>query len=139
MESDRKELFTESVSAGSRTYFFDVKESQDGSKYLVISESRNTGSNFEHGRIMIFEENFQAFQQGFIKAMTFLGVGEETKTYNLDEIRNEYPRAYEKWDPEEDNILGVKYREGLSVSELSDLFYRQPGAIRSRLKKLGLK
>lgn len=138
MINDRKELFTETVSAGSRIYFFDIKESQDGSKYLVISESQKTGSGFERGRIMIFEENFETFQQGFGKAMNFLGLEKITKAHDVNEIRKEHPRAYEKWDPEEEEALGVKYREGLSVSELAIIFQRQPGAIRSRLVKLGL-
>ncbi len=43
MTIERKELFSEKLPAGSRTYFFDVKKSADGIKYLVISESRQVG------------------------------------------------------------------------------------------------
>jgi len=47
MTGERKELFPEKVSAGSRTYFFDVKESADGIKYirLTIKELLKT---YEH-------------------------------------------------------------------------------------------
>jgi hypothetical protein len=43
MTIKKKELFSERVSAGKRTYFFDVKESVGGAKYLVISASKRVG------------------------------------------------------------------------------------------------
>lgn len=66
------ELFSESIKAGSRTYFFDVKESSDGVKYLVVSESRARKSGFEHNRVMVFQENFDSFMDGFQKMMDFV-------------------------------------------------------------------
>jgi hypothetical protein len=67
-----KELLKERVNAGSRTYFFDVKESVKGSKYLTINESRKNGEKFEHNRIMIFEDQMDAFTDGFKKVYEFL-------------------------------------------------------------------
>jgi hypothetical protein len=49
------ELFSESVQSGSRTYYFDVKESSEGVKYFVISESRKRKNGFEHNRVMVFQ------------------------------------------------------------------------------------
>lgn len=133
---EKKELFTEKVIAGSRTYFFDVKESKDGTKYLVISESRQAGSGHEHNRVMVFEENLEAFNEGFKKAIQFLGV--KSKAYNVDEVRQAHPKAYEKWTADEDEHLKAKYREGVSLAELATFFQREQGAIRSRLGRLGL-
>lgn len=133
---EKKELFTEKVVAGSRTYFFDVKEAKDGAKYLVISESKQAGSSYDHSRVMIFEEHLESFAEGFQKTLQFLGV--KIKTYKVDDVRPTYPKAYERWSPDEDEQLKVKYQEGVSISELATCFQRQPGAIRSRLTKLGL-
>ena len=133
---EKKELFTEKVVAGSRTYFFDVKEAKDGTKYVVISESRQAGSSYDHSRVMIFEDHLETFAEGFQKTLQFLGV--KTKAYKVDDVRQTYPKAYERWAPDEDEQLKVKYQEGVSVSELATYFQRQPGAIRSRLAKLGL-
>jgi hypothetical protein len=72
MSGKSSELFSESIKAGSRTYFFDVKESSDGVKYLVVSESRARKSGFEHNRVMVFEENFDTFKEVFAKAMRFI-------------------------------------------------------------------
>ena len=78
MATERIELFSEKVTAGSRTYFFDVKQSKDGTRYLVISESRPKGSDHEHHRVMVFEENLDAFCTSFEKATAFLGRSNES-------------------------------------------------------------
>lgn len=57
MGTDRKEIFSEKVSAGRRTYFVDVKETVEGDRYLVISESQEKNGKFERSRVMIFEEH----------------------------------------------------------------------------------
>ena len=69
----KKGLFTHRVVAGSRTYFFDVKEAKDGTKYLVISETRQAGSSYEHSRVMIFQEHLEAFNEGLQQALQSLG------------------------------------------------------------------
>ncbi|HEY6172563.1 MAG TPA: DUF3276 family protein [Candidatus Kapabacteria bacterium] len=68
----KKELFKERVNAKDRTYFFDVKESVKGTKYLTINESKKVGDKFEHNRIFIFEDQIPAFTDGFMKVYEFL-------------------------------------------------------------------
>ncbi len=46
--------------------------------------------------------------------------------------------AYENWSPEEDKKLKTEYSNGLKIPEISLIHHRTPGAIRSRLKKLGI-
>ena len=67
----RKELFSERVAAGTRTYFLDVKESQQGELYLVISESRAVDDGFEHSRVMVFEDHLEPFIDGLRNAIVF--------------------------------------------------------------------
>jgi hypothetical protein len=139
MEKEHRELFSCRVPAGSRTYFFDVKESHDGHcKYLTISESRITDTGFQRDRVMVFEEYFKEFYDGFKAAMDFVGLKSQRKAPSLDEIRKTHPRAYEPWRSEEEGALRAKFQSGLKIKQLADIFERQPGAIRSRLRKLGL-
>jgi hypothetical protein len=133
---ERKELFTEKVTAGSRTYFFDVKESKDGAKYLVISESQQSGSGQVHHRVMVFEENLEVFNEGLQKAVQYLGI--KSKAYSVEQMRQKHPKAYERWTSDEDEHLKAKYREGATIAELAVFFQRRDSAIRSRLAKLGL-
>ena len=56
----------------------------------------------------------------------------------LGKIKEKYPNAYEHWTSEADEKIKKLYHQGKSNSELSKIFERRSGAIRSRLKKLGL-
>lgn len=57
----------------------------------------------------------------------------------FNKMRKKYPQAYTPWTNELDDRLEVLYSEGKTTKELCSLLERQPGAIRSRVKKLGLK
>ncbi len=57
---------------------------------------------------------------------------------NLAKIKAAYPRAYEYWSEDEDNRLIQLARLGQNVPEIADQLQRQPGAIRSRIKKLDI-
>lgn len=46
--------------------------------------------------------------------------------------------AYEPWTAEDDDKLTILYGDNVSVGDLSNIFCRGRGAIRSRIKKLGL-
>lgn len=61
-----------------------------------------------------------------------------SRSYSLETVRQRYPKAYEKWTEDEDARLKVEYVKGLGIRLLSEMFQRQPSAIRSRLRKLGL-
>jgi len=61
------------------------------------------------------------------------------KAYNVSEIRKTHKKAYEPWTNDADEKLELLYREGKAVKELSEIFGRNEGAIRSRIKKLELK
>lgn len=50
-----------------------------------------------------------------------------------------HKNAYEKWSTEDDEKLELFFCEGKSVAELSEIFKRNKGAIRSRINKLELK
>jgi ATP-dependent DNA helicase RecQ len=56
----------------------------------------------------------------------------------LRKIKAKHPRAYESWCDDEDDRLRQMVGEGQSVNEIAEFLQRQDGAIRSRVKKLGL-
>lgn len=135
-DETRKQLFKEQVTANTRTYFFDVERSEDGAKCLVISEVRQVNHGYECSRIMILEENLEAFADGLAEAIKVMRT--KPKAYTLDNVRRIYPRAYAKWTAEEDERLKEQYQQGIGIPELAKSFQRKQSAIRSRLAKLGL-
>jgi len=57
----------------------------------------------------------------------------------LKKIKEKYQNAYEPWKQEDDEKLKELYlNQKKSISEITSMFGRQPSAIRSRLKKIGL-
>lgn len=58
-------------------------------------------------------------------------------TYTLEEKRQEHGNAYLPWEKEADECLIRLYDEGKTIKELAEIFERNNGGIRSRLKKLG--
>lgn len=60
------------------------------------------------------------------------------KPNHILEQRALYVNAYRPWSTEDDKQLARFYNEGKTVTELMDLFQRNRGGIKSRLRKLGL-
>ncbi len=53
----------------------------------------------------------------------------------LAKMRLTYPNAYLPWEPSDDRKLKFQFAAGSGLKELTKLFGRQPGSIRSRLRK----
>lgn len=67
--ADKELVFSESVKAGKRIYYFDVKQSRNGDKYVAITESKKivTGSeenpqvSYEKHKVFLYKEDFEKF------------------------------------------------------------------------------
>jgi hypothetical protein len=64
---------------------------------------------------------------------------ETEKAYSVKKIRKSHKQAYEPWSKEADEKLEMLFCEGKTIKELSEIFGRNEGAIRSRIIKLELK
>ncbi|MCR4829100.1 MAG: PUR family DNA/RNA-binding protein [Bacteroidales bacterium] len=79
----KEELYSQVVSAGKRKYFFDVKETKGGDKFVVIAESRKIFDNdsgkfyYEKNKVFLYKEDFEKFQQGLSNALSFIETGVE--------------------------------------------------------------
>lgn len=56
----------------------------------------------------------------------------------LEEIKRRYPNAYEAWTPEQEELLKKMHKGGAPNHAIASALQRQPGAISSRIRKLGL-
>jgi len=68
------EQLNETIRAGSRTYFIDLKETKENKQFLVLTESRYKGEGKEHERtsIAIFPEYAQSLLEAFEKMVAEL-------------------------------------------------------------------
>ncbi len=81
-DGNRKdELFTKVIRAGTRTYYMDVREIRDNSRYITITESKrkidSSGNPFymKH-KIFLYQEDFGKFIDGLTEAMDFAENGD---------------------------------------------------------------
>ena len=65
-----KTLQTEQVSAGKRTYFFDIKQTVKGDNYLAITESKKKDDgSFERHSIIVFSDDIENFSEAYTRSI----------------------------------------------------------------------
>jgi len=141
---NNNEIYSNKITKGSRTYFFDIKRSENSGLYLKISESKKTENGFERHCLMVFDEDMDNFVEAFKNSLTkFKELKDpkqtDGKAYSVEKIRETHQQAYLPWTTEDDNKLELLFCEGKTVKELTEVFGRKIGAINSRIKKLELK
>lgn len=83
MENRKEELYSQAIPAGKRRYFFDVKETRGGDKFITIAESRrifdnNTGEFYiDKNKLFLYKEDFEKFSKGLANAISFIETGIE--------------------------------------------------------------
>lgn len=90
-------------------------------------------------------EELKTMHDNFIRAMGGVIGGEKMKTasqprtaYSVTLLREKYPNAYRPWKKGDDTMLIEQFRENKKTKEIALALGRQPSAVRSRLRKLGL-
>lgn len=124
----KKEIYSERLTTGNRTYFFDIKQTGRGDLYMKISERKHLSGEFESYRIMVFEEDFENFEKAIhqlvskAKELTKIENEHTGKTYSIEKFREKHKYAYMPWTKEDDEKLELLYCEGKSVRELAFIF-----------------
>ncbi len=77
VKTDREEIFSKSVRAGKRTYFFDVKTTRRNDYYLTLTESKKRFNRdgrfyFEKHKIFLYKEDFEKFTVGLTEAIEYI-------------------------------------------------------------------
>ncbi len=64
-------IFSKAIKAKDRTYFVDVKETKNNSRYLTLAESKPSKDGekkFTRSSIAVFESNLEEFRQAIEEA-----------------------------------------------------------------------
>jgi hypothetical protein len=88
---ERDEIYSKSVRAGKRTYFFDVKSTKKNDFYLTITESKkrfeNDGRfNFEKHKLFLYKEDFEKFVEGLNEVVAYI---KENQPELLDNVEDD--------------------------------------------------
>jgi len=73
-QNPRQEVVnSQTLKAGGKTYFFDVKKAKNGKNYLTVSETwKKPDGEAVRNRLMIFSDNFEEFSVALADAGRFL-------------------------------------------------------------------
>ncbi len=90
-DSERDEVFSKSVRAGKRTYFFDVKATRKNEYYITLTESKKRFHNdgrfyFEKHKIFLYKEDFEKFKEGLDEVLQFIQNAGDTTFPEQDEL-----------------------------------------------------
>ncbi|MGM9819392.1 MAG: DUF3276 family protein [Candidatus Onthomorpha sp.] len=93
-EREKEEVFSKAVKAGKRTYFFDVKETKQGERYITITESKRKFDNedgtfsYEKHKIFLYKEDYSKFQNALEGVIRFVETG-QMPVFEEDEVRSD--------------------------------------------------
>ena len=78
--NDKEIVFTQSIKAGKRIYYLDVKKNRKDEMFLAITESKkvvmgegdDSQVSFEKHKIFLYKEDFEKFMNGLQQAIGFI-------------------------------------------------------------------
>jgi hypothetical protein len=76
-EKVMSEIFSKTIRAGKRTYFFDVKCTRNNEYYLTITESKKKFSadgnyRYEKHKLFLYPEDFEKFTETFTEVIDYI-------------------------------------------------------------------
>jgi len=100
----KDEIYSNSVRAGKRTYFFDVKSTRGGDLYLTITESKKQFTDdgkfhFQKHKLFLYKEDFEKFSDGLKDVL-----GE------IEKLRDsgDYPAANETYERKDNDEISFE-------------------------------
>jgi hypothetical protein len=140
MSEERTALYSARVSSGKNTYFIDGKQARNGHYYISITDSRKQeDGTFLQKKVIVFDESIKAFREKVTEACEMLEkLFESRRDEEITEARKTNPRAFMKWEPEEETKLEKQFKKGIDMDALSKAFGRSSGALLARLERMGL-
>ncbi|MBI1268318.1 MAG: DUF3276 family protein [Cryomorphaceae bacterium] len=83
----RDDLFSKSVRAGKRTYFFDVKTTKGNDLYMTITESKRRFADdgnfqYEKHKLFLYKEDFDKFVEGLQETIERINALRDSGNYS---------------------------------------------------------
>jgi hypothetical protein len=141
MSEEKQALHSEKVLAGRFSYCFDVREAANGSVFLSLTQCRRLPSEGQDrtARLYVFDDGMGLFKKALWAALRSMQKEVEGRREGgLAQIRTTYPRAFEKWTPDEEAELRKLFAEHGTPAAVAPRAGRTERAVALRLQKLGL-
>ena len=95
---EREEIFSKTLRAGRRTYFFDVRSTKAGDYYLTLTESKkftndDGSSHYKKHKIYLYKEDFSEFNSNLQEMTDYI-----IKEKGEEVISERHQKDYQKED-----------------------------------------
>lgn len=125
---EREEIFSKSVRAGRRTYFFDVRSTKAGDYYLTLTESKkftNEDGSFHYKKhkIYLYKEDFTEFSN-ILNEMTDYVISEKGEEVISERHQKDFKKEESTELTDEKNDENEKENDGSeSSNEFTDVSF----------------
>ncbi len=94
-DNSKPGIFSKTIRAGKRTYFFDVKSTRNDEYYLTITESKrkfldNGNFRYEKHKLFLYPEDFEKFSESLEEIIQYIHKNQpELKSETSEEVFKE--------------------------------------------------
>ena len=100
--NDKEIVFSQSIKAGKRIYYLDVKKNRKDEMFLAITESKkivmgegdDSQVSFEKHKIFLYKEDFEKFMNGLQQAIGFIQEQQGCYTRHTTDEEAESPETF---------------------------------------------
>jgi hypothetical protein len=115
-EFENRDVFSKTIRAGKRTYFFDVKETRKKDQFLTITESKKRFHKdghfyFEKHKIFLYKEDFEKFTEGLSDVLDFIKTVNFSKEPGDNTIEQELHQGQDYTNVSFDDLENVNLEE----------------------------
>ena len=118
---EREEIFSKTMRAGRRTYFFDVRSTKAGDYYLTLTESKkftnDDGSyHYKKHKIYLYKEDFSEFSSN-LSEMTDYIIKEKGEEVISERHQKDYQREEKQETTSEETEIAEENQESGNEEE----------------------
>ncbi len=134
-ETEKDLIYSEGVKAGKRIYYFDVKQSRNGDKYIAITESKKINEGtvdnprfvFEKHKLFLYKEDYEKFVDALNRTLNVATgkVSAEEQRAALAQAENETAKdesAVETAAESGESISDEKLEKKSFLDKVKDIF-----------------
>ena len=124
-EGYKEDVFSTSVRAGKRTYFFDVKATRGNDLFMTITESKRVGHenegpvHYEKHKIFLYKEDFDGFAEGLEKAIDHIRGLQGTGEFRSADSNRKVPHDLEQEGEMEQPVHASAAAPATSMNDVS--------------------
>ncbi|MEQ8908863.1 MAG: DUF3276 family protein [Vicingaceae bacterium] len=128
----RDDIYSQSLRAGNRTYFFDVKSTKSNELYLTITESKRRFNNdngkfyYEKHKLFLYPEDFESFAENLNGTLEKIREMSEKEIVPREEKEAQHQDNETSHQSEENHTEDLK-NETPTTKEFSDISFEDLG------------